>query len=130
MVELPLPAFDAFVKPALRVAASRMLVSMRARIASPSMTSTVAGVSSSVRSKRLPVVLSGALWVPNTISSSTSRELGPVTCAAAVVALAATSHEHRGCQNLLFLLMHLGSPVNRIAALRAPAKITGRPPPC
>ena len=48
MLELPLPGFDSFVKPALRVAASSTLVSIRARIASPSMMSTVAGVSSSV----------------------------------------------------------------------------------
>ena len=81
MLELPLPGFDSFVKPALRVAASSTLVSMRARIASPSMMSTVAGVSSTVRSSRLPVVLSRAPCVPNTITSSTLPLLVPVVCA-------------------------------------------------
>ncbi|MNY19921.1 hypothetical protein D3C86_1533780 [compost metagenome] len=51
----PLPGDGLPVMPVARVTASRTLWSPRARMVSPSSTSTLAGVSSGVRPMRLPV---------------------------------------------------------------------------
>jgi len=64
MFWLPLPGCPSLVKPAERVTASITLVSMRSRMVLPSMISTVAGVSMTVRASRLPVALSLSMRSP------------------------------------------------------------------
>ena len=80
---LPLPGEGAPVMPVARVAASMTETSPRARMVSPVSTSMLAGVSSGVRPRRLPVCVGSAsdsaVWAP--ASTCTGGRLGAACCA-------------------------------------------------
>ena len=80
---LPLPRLPTLVMPGARLSASAIAMSPRARIVAPSMTDSVAGVSSGDRLSRLAVPLGtvrSASWRPVTMMSS---DMGSAVCALA-----------------------------------------------